>query len=203
MKPKGCLVVTIRNAAAGAALILLAISGRAAAQTPGQQVQDTIQRVTAIVCSPAGDASERRDAVKRLLAPRFDWHEMARQTLGKHWPSAPAKQDEFVVTFTEFMGNSYIGQIGAYKDEKIIYLGERRETNRAQVDTKLVPAKGDSLSVNYKLHQIDGEWKIYDVVIADISLVNNYRSQFNRILAKSSFDDLLRQLREKESKDRR
>jgi len=81
-------------------------------------------------------------------------------------------------------------------------LGERRETNRAQVDTKLVPAKGDPLSVNYKLHQIDGEWKIYDVVIADISLVHNYRSQFNRILAKSSFDDLLKQLREKDSKDR-
>ena len=194
-------MVTIRNAAAGAALILLAISGRAAAQTPGQQVQDTIQRVTAIVGSPAGDASERRDAVKRLLAPRFDWHEMARQTLGKHWPSAPAKQDEFVVTFTEFMGNSYIGQIGAYKGENHL-LGRTAGTNRAQVDTKLVPAKGDSLSVNYKLHQIDGEWKIYDVVIADISLVNNYRSQFNRILAKSSFDELLRQLREKESKDR-
>jgi len=195
-------MVKLTVCAAVLAQLFLAMGARAVAQTPGQQVQETIQQVTAIVGAPAGDASGRRDAVKRLLAPRFDWNEMARQTLGKHWPSAPAKQDEFVVTFTEFMGNSYIGQIGAYKDEKIIYLGERRETNRAQVDTKLVPAKGDPLSVNYKLHQVDGEWKIYDVVIADISLVNNYRSQFNRILAKSSFDDLLKQLREKDAKDR-
>jgi len=188
----------MRVAAAVLALAIFAVSEKAAAQTPGQQVQETIQQVTAMVGFPAGGESERRDAVKRLLAPRFDWQEMARQSLGKNWPSATAKQHEFVVTFTEFMGNSYMGQIGSYKDEKIIYVGERRDSNRAQVDTKLVPAKGDPLSVNYKLHQIDGEWKIYDVVIADISLVNNYRSQFNRIIAKSSLENLLKQLREKE-----
>jgi phospholipid transport system substrate-binding protein len=195
-------MMKLRIAVAVLALVFFGVAGNAAAQTPGQQVQETIQRVTAIVGSFTGGESERRDAVKRLLSPCFDWNEMARQTLGKNWPSAPAKQDEFVVTFTEFVGNAYIGQIGSYKDEKIIYLGERRESNRAQVDTKVVPAKGDPLLVNYKLHQVDGEWKIFDVVIADISLVQNYRSQFNRILARSSFDDLLRQLREKESKDR-
>ena len=188
----------IRVAAAVLALTIFGIGEQAAAQTPGQQVQETIQQVTAIVGSPAGGESERRDAVRRVLSPRFDWNEMARQSLGKNWPSATAKQREFVATFTEFMGNSYIGQIGSYKDEKIIYIGERRDSNLAQVDTKLVPAKGDPLSVNYKLHQVDGDWKIYDVVIADISLVNNYRSQFNRIIAKSSFEDLLKQLREKE-----
>ena len=195
-------MMKLRIAVAVLALVFFGVAGNAAAQTPGQQVQETIQRVTAIVGSSTGGESERRDAVKRLLSPCFDWNEMARQTLGKNWPSAPAKQDEFVVTFTEFVGNAYIGQIGSYKDEKIIYLGERRESNRAQVDTKVVPTKGDPLLVNYKLHQVDGEWKIFDVVIADISLVQNYRSQFNRILARSSFDDLLRQLREKESKDR-
>jgi phospholipid transport system substrate-binding protein len=195
-------MVTLRVAVAVLALVFFGVAGTAGAQTPGQQVQETIQRVTAIVGSSTSGESERRDAVKRLLSPRFDWNEMARQSLGKNWPSAPAKQDEFVVTFTDFVGNAYIGQIGSYKDETIIYLGERRESNRAQVDTKVVPTKGDPLLVNYKLHQVNGEWKIYDVVIADISLVHNYRSQFNRILAKSSFDDLLRQLREKESKDR-
>jgi len=195
-------MVTLRVAAAVLVLVYFGAAANAAAQTPGQQVQETIQRVTAIVGSSAGGDSERRDAVKRLLSPRFDWNEMARQSLGKHWPSAPAKQDEFIVTFTAFVGNAYIGQIGAYKDEKIIYVGERRDNNRAQVDTKVVPAKGDPLSVNYKLHEVNGEWKIYDVVIEDISLVHNYRSQFNRVLSKSSLDELLRRLREKDSKDR-
>jgi phospholipid transport system substrate-binding protein len=196
-------MAAVKVAAALLALVFIGATGNASAQSPGQQVQDTIQRVTAIVgTSAAGNEAERRDAVKRMLLPHFDWNEMARQTLGKHWPSAPAKQDEFVVTFTEFVGNSYVGQIGSYKDEKIIFLGERRDNNRAQVDTKVVPAKGDPLPVNYMLHRVNGEWKIYDVVIADISLVHNYRSQFNRILAKGSFDELLKQLREKDSKGR-
>jgi phospholipid transport system substrate-binding protein len=194
--------MTLRVAAAALVLVFFGVTGIASAQTPGEQVQETIQRVTAIVGSSASGDSARRDAVKRLLTPRFDWNEMARQTLGKHWPSAPAKQDEFIAAFTEFVGNAYVGQIGSYKDEKIIYLGERRESNRAQVDTKVVPTKGDPLSVSYKLHQVSGDWKIYDVVIEDISLVHNYRSQFNRVLAKSSLDELLRQLREKDSKDR-
>jgi len=184
------------------AFALCLMAGVALGQSPGEQVRETIQRITAIVASPMIGESERRAAVKRLLLPRFDWNEMARRSLGKHWPSAPARQHEFVATFTEFVGNSYIGQIGSYREEKIVYVGERQDNNMAQVDTRLVPAKGDPLSLNYKLHQVDGEWKIYDVVIADISLVNNYRSQFNRILAKSSFDDLLKQLKDKESKDR-
>jgi phospholipid transport system substrate-binding protein len=195
-------MMTLRATTAVLALFFFGVTGNATAQTPGEQVQETIQRVTAIVGSSAGGDAARRDAIKRLLTPRFDWNEMARQALGKHWPSAHEKQNEFIATFTEFVGNGYIGQIGSYKDEKIIYLGERRESNRAQVDTKVVPTKGDPLSVNYKLHQVSGEWKIYDVVIEDISLVHNYRSQFNRVLAKSSLDELLRQLKEKDSKDR-
>ena len=182
-----------------AAALALGLPTIAAAQSPGEQVRETIKRVTAIVSSTAEGEHQRRETVKQLLVPRFDWNEMARQSLGKHWPSAPSKQREFVLTFTEFVGNSYIGQISSYKDEKIVYLGERLDRNQAQVDTRLVPAKGDPLAVNYKLHRVDGEWKIFDVVIADISLVLNYRSQFNRVLGKGSFDELLRQLRARDA----
>jgi phospholipid transport system substrate-binding protein len=183
-------------------VVVLCVARVVLAQTPGQQVQDTIRRITAIVSSSSGDEPEGRDAVKRLLLPRFDWPEMAKRTLGKHWPRVPERQNEFVLAFTEFLGNAYLGTIGGYKDEKIIFAGERREQNLAEVETKLVPNRGDPMSVNYRLHLVQGEWKIYDVVIADISLVNNYRSQFYRILAKSSFDDLLKQLRERDAKDR-
>jgi phospholipid transport system substrate-binding protein len=179
--------------------LALCVARVALAQTPGQQVQETIQRITAIVNSPSSDQWERRDEVKRLLLPRFDWPEMARRTLGKNWPKVPERQNEFVSAFTEFLANAYLGTIGGYKDEKIIYAGERREQNLAEVLTKLIPNKGEPMSVNYRLHLVQGDWKIYDVVIADISLVNNYRSQFNRVLAKSSFDELVKQLREKDS----
>jgi phospholipid transport system substrate-binding protein len=183
-------------------VLVLCVARVVLAQTPGQQVQDTIRRITAIISSSSSGEPERLDAVKHLLLPRFDWPEMAKRTLGKHWPKVPERQNEFVSAFTEFLGNAYLGTIGGYKDEKIIFAGERREQNLAEVETKLVPNKGDPMSVTYRLHLVQGEWKIYDVVIADISLVNNYRSQFYRILAKSSFDDLLKQLRERNAKDR-
>ncbi|MGH7928402.1 MAG: MlaC/ttg2D family ABC transporter substrate-binding protein, partial [Candidatus Binatia bacterium] len=157
------------------AALVLCVAGVALAQTPGQQVRETIQRITAIVSSPSAGQSERRDEVKRLLLPRFDWPEMAKRSLGKHWPRVPERQNEFVSAFTEFLGNAYLGTIGGYKDEKIIFAGERRDKNLAEVDTKLVPNKGEPMSVNYRLHMVQGDWKIYDVIIADISLVNNYR----------------------------
>jgi phospholipid transport system substrate-binding protein len=169
------------------------------AQTPGQQVQETIQRLTAIVSSATGAEAERLDEVKRLLLPRFDWPEMARRSLGKHWPRVPERQQEFVAAFTDFVGAAYLGTIAGYRDERIIFGEERRDQNLAEVETKLVPNKGDPMPVNYRLHLVQGDWKIYDVVIADISLINNYRSQFNRVLARSSLDDLVRQLRDKNS----
>jgi phospholipid transport system substrate-binding protein len=193
--------VKTRQSLVIAALVLCLAPG-VFAQSPGQQVQETIQRVTAIISSSPRADTERRDEVRRLLLPRFDWPEMAKRSLGKHWPRVPERQSEFVSAFTEFVGNAYLGTIGGYKDEKIIFSGERREQNLAEVETKLVPSKGEPMSVNYRLHLVQGDWKIYDVVIADISLINNYRSQFNRILARGSFDDLVKQLREKDFNDR-
>ena len=170
------------------------------AQTPGQPVQETSHRVTAIFGSSSGAEPESLDEINRLLLPRFDWPEMAKRSLGKHWPKVPERQNEFISAFTEFVGSAYLGTISGYKDERIIFAGERREQNLAEVETKLVPNKGDPMPVNYRLHLVQGEWKIYDVVIADISLINNYRSQFNRILAKGSFDDLVKQLRDQDSR---
>ena len=189
----------VKQTAVGVALILCL--GRVVfAQTPGQQVQETIHRVTAIFGSSSGAEPERLDEIKRLLLPRFDWPEMAKRSLGKHWPKVPERQNEFISAFTEFVGSAYLGTLSGYKDERIIFAGERREQNLAEVETKLVPNKGDPMPVNYRLHLVQGEWKIYDVVIADISLINNYRSQFNRILAKGSFDDLVKQLRDQDSR---
>jgi phospholipid transport system substrate-binding protein len=172
------------------------------ATTPTEQVQETIQQVLSVVRNPANSHEQRKEMLRETLMPRFDWFEMARQTLGKHWSVAAGRENEFVGAFTEFLGNSYVGSIVSYKDEKILFVQESVESNRAQVKTRIVPNKGEPTSVNYRLHRVQGEWKIYDVVVEDISLVFNYRSQFNRILAKGSFDDLLKQLREKDWKNR-
>jgi phospholipid transport system substrate-binding protein len=173
--------------------------GLALAISPTQQIQETIQQVLTVVnSSPAGSDTTRKQALRDSIIPRFDWAEMAKQALGKHWDTVPTRHDEFIAAFADFLGNSYVGKIGSYKDEKILFVQEVVKNNIAEVKTKIVPAKGEPTTVNYQLHLVQGDWKIYDVVVEDISLVVNYRSQFNRILAKGSFDDLLRQLKEKD-----
>jgi phospholipid transport system substrate-binding protein len=186
-----------RSLIAGVLLTAGFAPATASAMTPTEQLQETIQQVLSVVRNPANSHEQRKEILRVTLMPRFDWFEMARQTLGKHWSVAAGREKEFVGVFAEFLGNSYVGSIGSHKDEKIIFVQESIESNRAQVKTKIVPDKGEPTSVNYRLHRVEGEWKIYDVLVDDISLVSNFRSQFNRILAKGSFDDLLRQMREK------
>ena len=177
--------------------------GLALAISPTQQIQETIQQVLTVVNnSAAASDTTRKQALRDSIIPRFDWVEMAKQALGKHWDTVPTRHDEFIAAFADFLGNSYVGKIGSYKDEKILFVQEVVKNNVAEVKTKIVPAKGEPTTVNYQLHLVQGDWKIYDVVVEDISLVVNYRSQFNRILAKGSFDDLLRQLKEKEQSQR-
>jgi phospholipid transport system substrate-binding protein len=177
------------------AFLILLASQSAWATTPTEQIQQTIQQVLKLVNGSSVGAEERRQLLRETLMPRFDWPEMAKHALGKHWDSAAGRQQEFVVAFAEFVGRSYFSTINSYKDEKILFVHEALQQSRAQVDTKIVAKKGEVTSVNYRLHRVEDEWKIYDVVIEDISLVDNYRSQFNRILSTGSFDDLLTRLK--------
>ena len=168
------------------------------ASTPTEQIQETIQQVlVAVDSSSPGSESDRRARLRHALMPRFDWPEMAKQALGKHWNGVIDRQDEFIAAFADFLGNAYVGRIESYKDEKILFMHESIERNSAQVDTKIVPGKGEPTSVNYRLHRVRDEWKIYDVVVEDISIIGNYRSQFDRIITRGSFDDLLKRMRQK------
>jgi len=195
------MIGSIKRLVLGVAVNLCLAQGVVFADTPMEQLQETIQQVM-LTMNGAGKRNdpELREKLRDTLMPRFDWFEMAKQTLGKHWSNIPGRQHEFVTVFAEFLGNSYIGKIGSYKDEKIVFVHESIEKNLAQVNTKIIPSKGEPTSVNYRLHRVQEEWKVYDVVVEDISVVANYRSQFNRILANGSFDDLIKRLKEKESK---
>ena len=100
--------------------------------------------------------------------------------------------------FTELIESSYMSNIEAYNGEKVTFGAERQERDYAEVDTKITTKKGEEISVVYKLRQAGSDWKIYDVVIENISLVNNYRSQFNRVIAQSSYDELFRKMKDKQ-----
>jgi phospholipid transport system substrate-binding protein len=188
---------------AGALLAFGVVPSQAFANTPMEQIQETVGQVVNVVARSADTDEQRKASLRETLMPHFDWYEMARQSLGKNWSVAAGRENEFVAAFSEFLGNAYVGTIGSYKGEKIVFVQERIDNNQAQVNTKILPSQGDSTSVDYRLHRVQNEWKIYDVVIENISLVTNYRAQFNRILAKGSIDDLLAHLREKKLGSRR
>ena len=172
-----------------------------AAETPSEQVKKTVGRVIEILQEAGNNGDvrkvEKKQRVRQILLPRFDFAEMAKRSLGNHWRGQNGRQEEFVSVFTDFVENSYMGTLESYKGEKIVYLRERVDQNLAQVDTQIIPTKGEPIPVNYKLHLVGGDWKIYDVVIENISLVNNFRSQFNRILTAAPFDELLKKMRQK------
>lgn len=143
------------------------------------------------------DRAMRRAMLREVLSPRFDFKEMARMSLGTHWDRQSGRQQEFISVFTDFVENSYLSKIESLKNTEVVYLREHVDRNFARVDTKIVPGGGEDFPVHYKLHLVGGEWKIYDVIVENISLVENYRSQFNRVLKLATFDDLLKKLQQK------
>jgi phospholipid transport system substrate-binding protein len=142
--------------------------------------------------------SQTIDRLRQIVYPLFDFREMAMRSLGPHWRRINAQQrQEFVSTFTALLEKTYADQIDLYNGQKVIYTGESLDGEYAQVDSQIIDNNGQTYSVVYRLHKVDGKWRIYDVVAENISIVNNYRSQFNRVIANSSFEELLRTMKER------
>jgi phospholipid transport system substrate-binding protein len=149
--------------------------------------------------SDESDKTGRRELLRAVLASRFDFREMAKRSLGQHWSRLAERQQEFVSVFSAFVENSYISKLESLKQTRVVYLREHVDSNLARIDTKIVPDRGDEVPIHYRLHLVGSEWKIYDVVVENISLVENLRSQFHRVLATATFDDLLKKLQQKTS----
>lgn len=174
----------------------------ARAGLPTDQIKATVDKAQVVLkdprLKPATKQSERREQLKQVLFSRFNFAEMAKRSLGANWTRrTPQEQEEFVRLFTEVLERAYADIIESYIDEKIVYLAEKVDSGYADVNSKIVTNKGEEYSINYRAQLVGNEWKVYDVVAENISLVNNYRSQFNRVIAKSSYEELVRRLKDK------
>jgi phospholipid transport system substrate-binding protein len=174
----------------------------ARAGLPTDQIKATVDKAQVVLKDPrlksATKQSERREQLKQVLFSRFNFAEMAKRSLGANWTRrTPQEQEEFVRLFTEVLERAYADIIESYIDEKIVYLAEKVDSGYADVNSKIVTNKGEEYSINYRAQLVGNEWKVYDVVAENISLVNNYRSQFNRVIAKSSYEELVRRLKDK------
>lgn len=171
--------------------------------TPTDQVRITVDNITAILKNPSlrteARKKDRRDQLRRAIFARFDFTEMARRSMGSEWRNlSPKQQDEFTQLFTDLLERAYVDQIESYTNEKIVYGKEIVDQDYAEVQSKIVTGKGEEYSLNYKVRLIGKEWKVYDVVVENISLVNNYRSQFSRVIANQSYDELIRRMKDKQ-----
>lgn len=183
-------------------IALLTAPAPSCAGEPTDQVRGAIDRVLEVLKRKDLQAKERRAERRTLLreeiSKAFDFDEMAKRSLGPTWRQrTPEERKEYVALFRQVLENSYLGKVEAYKGEKIRYVKDSVEEGRiATVNTLIVTGKGQEIPLNYRMMKQKAEWRVYDVVIEEISLVNNYRSQFGGILQKSSFQDLLARLRE-------
>ena len=184
--------------------ILLLIAPLAAiAATPGEQVRQTTDKLLNILKDPQlkGESkkNERRRKLREVVYQSFDFTEMAKRSLGSEWRRlSPEEQKEFVKLFTHLLEEAYLDKIESYNGQKVQYGKERQDGDYGEVDTKIFDNQGQEFSVDYRLHNVDGNWKVYDVIIEDISLVNNYRAQFSRVLARSSVEELLSKMKRKQ-----
>ncbi|HEX9742606.1 MAG TPA: ABC transporter substrate-binding protein [Nitrospiraceae bacterium] len=168
---------------------------------PTEAVKRTIDEVLRILddreLQKPARLMERRKRLEQMIAARFDYREMAKRTLPKQWKTlSAAQQREFVDLFQSFLSASYADKIEGYSGEKVEYLSERIEGDYAEVRTKLVSEKTE-IPIDYRLMSRTGEWFVYDVVADGISLVRNYRSQFDKIIRESGYPDLVEELRRK------
>jgi phospholipid transport system substrate-binding protein len=186
-----------------AALIVLAMPASARAGEATAQLKRTIDEFVTILVNTSVEelqATGLPQKALKLIYGRFDFSEMTRRSLGKHWNLLElAEQKEFVEAFTDRLLYAYGRTVRASGDEKIEFKRETGDDKFANVETKVVSGNGEELPIDYHLLATDGQWRVYDMVIDQVSIVVNYRAQFERVIAKSSLKELLQRMKRQES----
>jgi phospholipid transport system substrate-binding protein len=191
--------------AAGALLVVVLFVHDAWAGAPTDQLRSQIDRVVKTVEDPElkkdSRARERRVAVRKIADEIFDFNETAKRSLARHWlQRSPAERKEFVDLFASLLERSYISKIELYNGERIAYLGDTVDGDQATVRTKIVTKQGTEIPIEYKMQRTGGDrWLVYDVIIEGVSLIANYRTQFNKIIQTSSYQELVKKMKTKQA----
>lgn len=187
-----------------AALVVAVTGGQAFAgdaESPRDRVKVTIDEIVKIVESSPGEENKgkRREQLRELINPLFDFGEMSKRSLGTHWKDATEEEKrEFVAVFSDLLAKTYLGKIETVKAGMVTVDSESVEVPRANVKTT-VHNKGETFPLEYKMHNMSGKWRVYDVVIENIGLVANYRNEFAGIIRKDKLSGLIERLKNKKS----
>jgi phospholipid transport system substrate-binding protein len=174
------------------------IARLAAAGEPTDALKTRVDRVLRLLEEPG----DRRAEMRKIADELFDFEEMSRRALGPHWNArTPQEQREFTMLFADLLERTYVGRVESGRGGKVVYTGESLTGDEATVRTRIVTSQRTEVPVDYRMHRRDGRWQVYDVNIEGISLINNYRSQFNSVIQASSYAALVERLRSKETGD--
>ena len=187
-------------AVTGALLIVGFIPPVAAEQSPRDVVQSTSDQVLAVLAEKDLSKQERRDKVRAIVLRSVDFETLSRLVLARNWTRfSPAQQQEFMQEFQDHLAATYGRRLDDYRNEKVAIVGDRQEPNGDwTVRTKILRGGGSNdINVDYRLRQSNGEWKVIDFIVEEVSMVANFRSQFQDIVASGGPEKLLKLLKEK------
>jgi phospholipid transport system substrate-binding protein len=187
--------------ALAAALFLSLVPSPARADDPMSVVRTTVNQALTVLRDTSTPLAQRQDKLRQIVAGTFDFTEMAKSALGYHWKQiTPAQQQEFTSAFVAFIEDSYLSKINDYRGQQVTFGTVSNEgAQYAQVSTDIVQPSGEAIHVNYRLLQEGGTWKIYDVTVDAISIIANYRNQFNRVMNNKGYDTLIADLKSKQA----
>lgn len=176
----------------------------ASAASPTEAVKSTITQVIKALEDPElkkpARTEDRRRTLETIIGERFSYSEMAKRALGAQWPKLQDKErKEFIELFQRLLSASYADKIEGYTGEQVFYLSERKEDNYAEVRTRVTSGKAE-IPLDYRMISNSDDWRVYDIIVDGVSLVKNYRGQFDKILRESSYTELVEKLRQKVEK---
>ena len=184
-------------------VLVVVLATPAHAGAPTNALRGSVDQVVKILADPAlrEKPEARRAEVRKVAASIFDYQETARRALGQHWNArTPQEREDFVKLFADLLDRSYVSKIDLYQGERVQYVGESIDGDEATVKTTIATKKGSSdIPIDYRMHLKNGRWLVYDVMIEGVSLVSNYRTQFNKIVQTESYDALVQRLRAKDA----
>ena len=186
-----------------ACVLVAAVGPSAWAGPPTDQIRNRVDRIVKVLEDPdlqkEARTTERRATIRRIADEIFDFTEISQRSLGRHWQArTPAERAEFVALFGGLLSDVYISRIEAYSGERILYVSETVDGDYVTVRTRIVTKQGTEIPVDYRMLQRDDRWRVYDASIEGVSLVANYRAQFNSVVQRSSYQDLVTRLRTKQ-----
>ncbi|MEJ2157394.1 MAG: ABC transporter substrate-binding protein [Desulfobacteraceae bacterium] len=186
----------------GFVLAMLVLPAGVSAATPLNTVETSVNQLLSVLGNPAleGEAGrqKKRESIRAISDTLFDFYALSRRTLGPNWKKFnPDQQKEFIALYRKLLESIYMDRLLQYQDEKVKFIKEiTLSDTRAEVQSAIVAASGD-IPIHYKMYRKDGAWKTYDLIVENVSLVGNYRTQFNSLLSKNSPEKVLEVIREK------